>query len=167
MTWITHTVFAYFTSQLFGLSPFAVIGSTSPDWFEDVFGIKEHRGKTHYVIFWFTLFVILFTLYLSTNNTLIYHMLSFTYGGLTHLFLDALTVSGIPLGIYNMRIRIVGIIRTGKLSEWIFLACIFLIFAPLHQAGSLKFGFSKYKELYKQGIIDLREYNERKFKIWE
>ena len=166
MTWLTHTTFAYFTSQLLGLSPFAVLGSTAPDWSEDLFGIKEHRGRTHYIVLWFTAFVIALSLYLTTKNALLFHALSFIYGGLTHLFLDSLTVSGVPLGAYNVRIRITGLVRTGKLSEWVFLACLLIVFVPLHQAGSLKFGFSKYKDLYKEGVIDLREYNERKFKVF-
>ena len=166
MTWITHTTFAYFTSELFGLSPLAVLGSTAPDWTEDLFGIKEHRGRTHYVVLWFTAFIITLSLYLATKNTLLFHALSFTYGGLTHLLLDSLTVSGVPLGAYKTRVRIVGLVRTGKLSEWVFLACLLILFVPLHRAGSLEFGFAKYKELYKKGVIDLREYNERKFKIF-
>ncbi len=167
MTWITHTTFAYFTSSMLGLSPFAVLGSTAPDWTEDLFGVKEHRGLTHHITLWFTAFVIVLTLYLATHHPLLYHLLSFTYGGLTHLLLDSLTVSGVPLGAYNMRIRITGLIRTGQLSEWIFLTCLLIIFVPLHQAGGIKLGFSRYKEIYQQGIIDRKEYNERKLKLWE
>ena len=167
MTWITHTTFAHFTSQLLGLSPFAILGSTAPDWTEDLFGVKEHRGITHYITLWFTLFALTLTLYLTTHHTIIYHALSFTYGALTHLFLDSLTISGVPLGAYNMRIRITGLIRTGKLSEWVFLACLLIVFLPLQQAGSIKLGFSRYKEIYNQGIIDRREYNEGKLKLWE
>ena len=166
MTWLTHTTFAYFTSELLGLSPLAVLGSTAPDWSEDLFGIKEHRGRTHYITLWFTAFIIALSLYLTTKSAILYHALSFVYGGLTHLLLDALTVAGVPLGASNMRIRITGLIRTGQLSEWMFLACLLIVFLPLHQAGSLKFGFSKYKDLYKEEVIDLREYNERKFKVF-
>ena len=167
MTWLTHTTFAYFTSELFGLSPMAVLGSTAPDWSEDLLGIREHRGRTHYVVLWFSAFITALSLYLVLESSLLYHALSFIYGGLTHLFLDTLTVSGVPLGVYNMRIRITGLVRTGKLSEWIFLACLMIVFVPLHQAGSLELGFSKYKELHQEGIIDRREYKERKLKFWE
>jgi len=171
MTWITHTAFAFFSSSLLGLNTYlAVVGSTAPDWFEDLFGIREHRGVSHYLTLWFGAFLLSLIL-LSISNDLIhsfgFYLLSFVFGGLTHLLLDALTVSGVPLGAYRTRIRIGGLIRTGKLSEWVFLSFLVLVFVPLLSSGSLEFGFSKYKKLYEMGIIDKREYLERRFRFFE
>ena len=48
MTWITHTTFAFFGASFLGLNvPLAVVGSTAPDWFEDLFGLREHKGMSH------------------------------------------------------------------------------------------------------------------------
>jgi hypothetical protein len=174
MTWITHTTFAYFVSSLFGLPPApALLGSTAPDWTEDLFGVREHRGKTHYITLWSSAFLLSLVLYLSiphnlpTVKELTLYILSFTFGALTHLFTDSLTISGVPLGTGNIRIRIGGLIRTGKLSEWIFLAIITAIFYPLSLAGNLELGFSKYRNLYSLHIIDRKEYDERKFHLFK
>ena len=54
MTLLTHTAFAGLTAWVFGLNTgIAITGSTAPDWFEDLFGIHEHRGLTHYLTIWF------------------------------------------------------------------------------------------------------------------
>ncbi|NPA40834.1 MAG: metal-dependent hydrolase [Aquificae bacterium] len=165
MTWLTHTFFAGTTAHILGLNPaIAVIGSTAPDWTEDLFGINEHRGITHYLVLWFLALMLTFLLFLS-HAPYSMELLSFTYGSMTHLFLDALTKTGIPL-YGKQRIRIGGLITTGRLSEWLFLALLILFLTPLIKLDA-KLGHSRYKELHKQGIIDRKEYNERKFKLWE
>jgi len=167
MTWLTHGTFAYLTASLLGINPYiAVVGSTAPDWLEDTLGIKEHRGPTHYLTIWVSLFLISLLLAgIKQTTPFGVQLLAFTYGGLTHLLLDALTVSGIPLGVGKTRIRIGGIIRTGKLSEWVFLAITFAVLFPLlHMGASLGFGTAK--ELYEKGIIDLKEYRELRFKLF-
>lgn len=167
MTWLTHTAFAGLTSWIIGLpTSTSILGSTAPDWTEDLFGIHEHRGITHYLVIWFILFLFFLTLRLE-NLFLPYseYLLGFVYGGLTHLFLDSLTKSGIPLGFSKIRVRIGGLITTGKPSEWIFLALILIFLTPLTRLD-VKFGWNKWKDLYQQGIIDEREYDERRFKIW-
>jgi membrane-bound metal-dependent hydrolase YbcI (DUF457 family) len=165
MTWITHTTFAYLTSSLLGFNPYiASIFSTAPDWAEDIFGIKEHRGITHYVLIWgflFLLSLILFFFKVPFSKEFV----SLSYGGFSHIFLDALTKTGVPV-VKDRKIKIGGIITTGKLSEWVFLALVFIFFTPLH-LGDVKIGFSKWKTYYEKGIIDKREYLERRFKLWE
>ena len=157
MTWVTHTTFSFFLSSIFGLSPISILGSTAPDWTEDLFGVKEHRGRTHYITLWSSAFLISLVVYLYTHWELPYLLLSFNFGALTHLFLDSLTVSGVPLGTGNIRVRIGGLIRTGKLSEWVLLAVMIAVFYPI-QASDIKIGFSKYRELRKVNIIDEKEY---------
>jgi membrane-bound metal-dependent hydrolase YbcI (DUF457 family) len=165
MTWPTHTFFAGTTAHILGLNPaIAMLGSTAPDWTEDLFGINEHRGVTHYLVIWFFALMISFMLFLSHADYSL-ELLSFTYGGMTHLFLDALTKTGVPL-YKGQRIRIGGLITTGKLSEWIFLALLIVFFTPLIKLDT-KLGYSRYKELHQEGVIDLREYKERKFRLWE
>ena len=167
MTWLTHGTFAYLTASLLGINPYiAVVGSTAPDWLEDTLGVKEHRGPTHYLILWVGAFLLsLLLVGIKPVHTFGVQLLAFTYGGLTHLLLDALTVSGIPLGVGKTRIRIGGLIRTGKLSEWVFLALTFAVLFPLVHSGA-SLGFGTARELYEKGIIDLREYRELRFRLW-
>jgi inner membrane protein len=165
MTWITHSAFAGLTSWVFGLDfGLAVLGSTAPDWFEDFFGVREHRGITHWLSLWFVLFVFFLALSVEGFGWAVY-LLSFVYGGLSHVVLDALTVSGVPLGFSKVRVRIGGLVRTGKTSEWVFLALIVIFLSPLVRLD-VKVGYSKWKELYEAGVIDRREYEERRFKIF-
>jgi membrane-bound metal-dependent hydrolase YbcI (DUF457 family) len=169
LTWLTHTTFAYLTACLLGLPPApAILGSTAPDWSEDLLGVKEHRGRTHYITYWSFLFLLTLVLYLGAPNgpakTLFLNLLTFAFGGLTHLFLDSLTVAGVPLGLSRTRIRIGGLITTGKLSEWIFLGLILLILIPVKNAG-LTLGLTNYKELLKRGVIDKREYKEHRWDL--
>ena len=169
MTWLTHTTFAFFSAQFLGLhAGLAVLGSTAPDWFEDLFGLKEHRGVSHYVVLWFFAFVVCLVFYFSHGilKDFGFLALSFVFGGLTHLFLDSLTVSGVPLGVYRTRVRIGGLIRTGRLSEWVFLLFLLVVFVPLWSVGGFEFGFSKAKRLYEMGIIDKREFLERRFRFF-
>lgn len=165
MTWLTHTFFAGTTAHILGLNEtLAMIGSTAPDWFEDFFGIKEHRGLTHYLALWFPAFLLSFLAYLE-QAPLSTQIFSFLYGVMTHLFLDSLTKSGIPV-YKGQRIRIGGLISTGKPSEWAFFLALVIFLTPLMKID-LQIGYSRYKELHQQGIIDFKEYNERKFKIWD
>ncbi len=165
MTWITHSAFAGLTGWIFGLNTgLAILGSTSPDWAEDLFGVREHRGFTHFLVLWFGVFIFFLVLVLEGVNWAMYG-LSFVYGGLSHILLDALTVSGVPLGFSNVRIRIGGLIRTGKVSEWVFLALLLVFLTPLVRLD-IKFGYNKWRELYFQGVLDKREYEERMFRIF-
>jgi len=166
MTWATHTFFAFASANILGLPVIpAVLGSTSPDWSEDFLGIKEHRGITHYVVLWVLAFVLAGGLWLWLRHDVLLWLVAFIYGGLTHLLLDSLTVAGVPLGVGRVRVRIAGLIRTGKLSEWVFLAVLVFAFSPF-LLGGVSLGWGKAWELYNQGVIDKREYLERRFKLW-
>ena len=166
MTWLTHSAFAYLTGTIFGLNPyFTVAGSTAPDWTEDLLGIREHRGITHYVVLWVGVFLFSIILYGSLKTTITFNVLSFVYGGLTHLLLEALTVSGVPLGIGKIRVRIGGLVKTGKLSGWVFLTITFAFLYPIPESGGVFVLFPE-KVLYEKGIIDLKEYRELRFHLW-
>jgi len=167
VTWLTHTTFAYSTAYIIGLNPVvAMIGSTAPDWSEDFLGVKEHRGVTHYLTIWVFGLIVSFTFFfLSPDNLFISAVSSFVYGGFTHILLDSLTVSGVPLGKGNIRIRIGGLIKTGGLSEYVFLIVFIFAVSPFILSGST-FNFYSSKNLYQRGIIDKKEYEELKFKFF-
>lgn len=166
MTWITHSFFAGATSYILGLpvAP-AMLGSTAPDWSEDMFGVKEHRGITHYLAYWLIAFLFSIAVYFAFKNDFLLYIVSFIYGGITHLVLDALTISGVPLGVGRVRVRIGGLIRTGKISEWVFFFVLVIAFAPF-LLSQVHLGFNKASGLYERGIIDRKEYNEMRFKFF-
>jgi inner membrane protein len=166
MTWLSHTAIGVITGEILGLNPILTgLGATAPDWFEDFLGIKEHRGITHYVIIWFPALIIISIIYLIKPEEIIKYILSFVYGGVSHIILDSLTITGVPLGIRDIRIRIGGIIKTGGVSEYIFLVAVILPLLPF-VLGGISIGINDAKGLYEKGIIDKKEYNEMKFKIF-
>ncbi len=167
MTWLTHISFSYTTAYILGLNPFiAMMGSTAPDWGEDFLGIKEHRGITHYLTIWGFGLITGFIMWLFYPDVFFINVItSFMYGGFTHIVLDSLTISGVPLGIGNIRVRIGGLIKTGALSEYVFLGTFLLAIVPFLLSGST-FSFSSSKNLYEKGIIDKKEYEEIKFKFF-
>ncbi len=178
MTWISHGIIAYGLNTFIGLPVAPVIlGSTAPDWFEDFLGVKEHRGATHYLINWIIALILLLVLYSIFKNSYLLYAIGFVFGGLTHLFADSLTVSGIPIAPpkYKLpRIKLLkGMIRTGKPSEYIFtgffVLFIFLVNNALGNQGFTLFSPCQRQgqeqslcELYKAGIIDLKEFQELK-----
>jgi membrane-bound metal-dependent hydrolase YbcI (DUF457 family) len=136
-------------------------------------GVISHptyRGITHYLWLWFLLFVVPLGFWLAGTgsevlDTAFYWLVSFGFGVFSHICLDALTVSGVPLGVGKVRVRVGGLIRTGKISEWVFLALVLLLFTPL-LVFDVKIGINQWGQLYENGIIDRREYEERRFKFF-
>jgi len=165
MTWATHIAFGSIVASVFGLHTFLVmLGSTAPDWLEDLFGLREHRGVSHYVFLWGVAFLVSLFLLLYFGGWALW-LFSFVVGGCSHILLDALTVAGVPLGFGKMRVRIGGLIRTGKQSEWVFLVLLLVAFVPL-KGLNLEIGYSKWKGYYEKGLLDEREFLERKFKLF-
>jgi len=176
MTWISHGIIAYGLNSFIGFPVSTVIlGSTAPDWTEDLFGVKEHRGQTHYLAYWIIAFIILLILYGIFRHQILFYGLGFIFGGLTHLFADSLTVSGIPVAPPKYKIPKIkllkGMIRTGRTSEFIFVGFfvlfIFLVKSSFGGQGLTLFNSCQGQEqslceLYKDGIIDLKEFQELK-----
>jgi len=177
MTWKSHIAIATAVTLPFnplGI-PFAILGSTAPDWSEWVlgfFGISvTHRGATHY------LYVPLIFIFagLFTSDFIFW----FGIGYLTHWFADSLTISGVPISQFdNHRIHFFGgSIRTGEPKEYLFsfgfLLVVFLIVQPTINGlkNTSKYEvfnpyFIQFSELYADKIIDEKSYRDNKFKLF-
>ena len=180
MTWKSHIAIAVATTLPFHseLIPFAVLGSTAPDWSEWVlsfFGINvRHRGATHYLYIPFL--IILSGTFISPFITW------FGVGYLTHWFADSLTISGVPISQQDThRIHFFGgKIRTGEPLEYIvafgFLSVIVGAVQPQledfkddnQDSGYEVFNpyFIQFHKLYDDGIIDEKQLRDNKFKMF-
>jgi inner membrane protein len=190
MTWLSHTSIATAIALPFSPLhiPIIVLGSTAPDWIETLlttFGFEiQHREETHYLTSWLILIVISF--FIDFNNLLFW----FAIGGLSHILEDSLTISGVPFSPYSThRFHLFGgaldessfyKFRTGSIVEYVIAFSILgLVVFFVNPASNFINNYNKsedektynvyyqnYKELYKKGIIDEKEYKELRFKMF-
>lgn len=185
MTWKSHIAIATAITLPFNplYVPFAILGSTAPDWSEWIlhfFGIRvQHRGATHY-------------LYIPILFIVVGAMLDvkpivwFGVGYLSHWFADSLTLSGVPLSQWDShRIHFFGgKIRTGDYQEYIISFGILIVAIIISQSSIININpfvehnqtiyknnnfnpyWIPYAELYEDKIIDEKTYRDNKFKLF-
>lgn len=152
--------------------PVAVAGSTAPDWLEWVYTAAtrrriKHQAATHYVAAW--LFGLLFGLFVWDWH---HALAAFCAGGLSHVFCDALTAQGVPLGWWSdRRFHLFGgRLRTGMMGEYwvagaVVAACFGLALLTRHWGGG---GYSPFfydwAGFYNEGLIDPKEWKENRFR---
>lgn len=175
MTWKSHIAIATAVTIPFNPMgiPFAILGSTAPDWSEwilKLFGHHvEHRGATHYLIV--PLAIIGLSFIIDYHNFLFW----FGIGYLTHWFADSLTVSGVPLSP-NAKHRIHffgGKFRTGDPIEYgisfgLLLVVLLIVKPDLDQIEEeYRYNpyFTEYGKLYDKRIIDEKEYHDKRFRF--
>jgi len=185
MTWKSHGAIALsFTLPFNPVAIFpATIGATAPDWLEYIikavgFDI-EHRGITH---LWIVGLIFILISFLWDYNGFLFW---FGIGYLSHLFADAMTITGVPCIVLNHRIHFFNSpFTTGHAGEYIFSFTMLGLSILIFGVGSLgemldnrhqelpsknkdfKVYQMSYKELYENGIIDQKEYLERRFKFF-
>jgi len=174
MKWVNHiaiggALVAPFKPELV---PVAVLGATAPDWLEylsEFMGNKiKHRTTTHYVSSW--LAGCAFSLLLFDWN---YILFGFFLGGLTHVFCDAMTVSGVPFSQWSRSNFHLfgGRLRTGNYSEYVVAGAVCLIMfgvaTQLRPANStfIPFFFNWY-ELYQKGDASAYELKTNRLKFF-
>jgi len=168
MKWFAHSVVAGSTAAIIAppLVPAAIAGGTAPDWFEWIVKATgtpiEHRGPTHYLSHWAIASVI----------SIFIHPIAaaFCLGGLSHILLDAMTVSGVPASPWSQqRMHLFGgRFRTGEPGEYIFsLVWGIICFAMATTMLSSEFMpfFYNWSELYDSGLIDGSEWKLNRFKL--
>ena len=99
MTLISYMTITYLLSCLLNLNPvLTVIGSIFPDLIEIPFSLK-HRKETHEIFFTSLFTFAIFFLFpkIFENSLLLNYLKAFILGYFSHIFLDALTVSGVYL----------------------------------------------------------------------
>ena len=85
-----------------------------------------HRGTTHWFGWWLAVCVAAFALSPSSLGALGRDaLLGLGFGGLSHVLLDMLTPSGVPLTPFSRQNKLsLKLCSTGSLGEYCFLACV-------------------------------------------
>ncbi|MDR1360003.1 MAG: metal-dependent hydrolase [Deltaproteobacteria bacterium] len=137
MKWVTHQAGALAAALTLKADPTLsaglVFGAVLPDLAEHLLSrgdkslfLRIHRGFLH----WFGLYLALLVLVqgLSLPPTTLLALDGLLLGACSHLLLDALNPSGIPLFPFsrNPRLRL-PLVSTGSLGEWCFLAGLLLL----------------------------------------
>ena len=177
MTWKSHIAIATATALPFNTLyvPFAILGSTAPDWSEWIlkfFGITvQHRGATHYLII--PLIIIAVGIGFALPP-----VVWFGIGYLTHWFADSLTISGVPLSPFDShKIHFFnGRLRTGEPMEYfisfgLLLASLMLVKPNIDlitNQDKYKFNpyYINYGKLHDDKIIDNKTMLENRFKLF-
>lgn len=84
-----------------------------------------HRGASHWFGWWLALFLAALTLNLSALP--VAAAAGVAFGALSHVFLDMLTVQGVPLSPFSRKNRFsLKLCKTGHISEYLFLLLLVL-----------------------------------------
>lgn len=174
MKWVSHIAIGGATCAVAAphLVPLAVLGATAPDWLEWVIkaagGHITHRGATHYAVFWLVFFVATFA-GLDYNGLLA----AFAWGGVTHIFTDAMTITGVPFSpLSDRRFHFFGgRLRTGAPAEYFIAAAVLMVCAALawtlHRNDSdFMPYFYDWGGYYDEGLIDAAEWKKNRFKLF-
>ena len=177
MTWKSHSAIATACALPFAplYVPFAVAGSTAPDWAEWVlkfFGIRvKHRGATHYLY----IPIIIMTIGLISG---LWFLFWFGLGYLTHWIADSMTVSGVPISQWdNHKIHFFGgKIRTGEPIEYFIsfgLLAVAVVFVKptidyitpneIHEFNPY---YINWRKLHEEKIIDNKTMREHRFDLF-
>lgn len=164
MTWPSHIAVGACAAKLLGLNyMLCTLGAVFPDLLEMVAPLRmKHRGISHSLLIWG--FALLFSIFLKL--TFLRDILTGLLIG--HLLMDSLTVSGIPVFDDNSRHITLfgGKLRTGSPSEFAVSGLIVFLTVFLIGPVSLNVERINWHALYKQGIIDKKEFFDNRFKFF-
>ena len=176
MRWISHMAIAGAICAVFNpvAIPAALAGSTAPDWFEMLVRSRnrrvKHRAVTHYLVFW--VFLMLFAQLIFDWRWLLFW---FAFGGASHWFCDALTVTGAPVGWWSDRRMTLfgGKVYTGSPAEYIIAGLTVIVCGAIiwvrggagSGAGFVPF-FIPWADLYQQGVISGHEWRANRFNFF-
>lgn len=170
MKWFNHMIIAGTTTAVVApeLVPVAILGSTAPDWIEwiskSLGNPIKHRTTTHIVMYW--VLGLLFGFLVFDFHGIIS---AFSYGGLTHVLADSLTIMGVPFTPFSdRRFNLLGgRLRTGEAGEYLVAGSIgavcFVLASQLHTVSDFFPFFYGWGDLYQQGIIDGYEWKKNRF----
>jgi inner membrane protein len=163
MTWASHLIIGSATAKLFGLNYFVTaFGAVLPDLAEMVIPQKvAHRGITHSVALWVAALVLSFLQPITVIRDCIIGVM------VGHLLMDSLTVMGVPILDENSR-RITlfgGRLRTASAGEFVVSGVVAFLAFVVFGSMQIETGRTSWKSMYQQGIIDRKEYEEKKWKL--
>lgn len=178
MKWFNHGIVA--TAVTLPIAPyylpFAVAGSTAPDWIEMVLnstksvGYVKHRTITHIVSHWILAASITGFIYFLFSMKLFAVLMWFAIGGLSHVMADMLSGNGVPLTPNSLRpSHLFGArIPCGSPVEYYIaftlLGCSLFAAYYIHGASSEFFPFFyNWAGMYEDGVIDGFEWRKFRF----
>lgn len=137
MKWITHQTGAFLGGLMLGMPwpgiAAAGLGAVFPDIIDQkISGLgatrkkrqkifnQIHRGSSHWIGWWFPLFLLALSLPLPALAR--DAAAGFTFGAVSHVMLDMLTPQGVPVWPFSRQGKIsVPLCATGKAGEYVFL----------------------------------------------
>jgi inner membrane protein len=173
MKWFSHITIAASVAAVVSvpLVPVVILGATAPDWLERVYKLVthgrrlRHRGATHYVAAW--LLGSLFGYFVADYHGI---LTAFCFGGLSHVFLDACTITGVPFSpLSDRRVHIFGgRIRTGDNAEYLVVLVVFMLCAGFaivtrHYTNDFAPFFYDWGGYYQKGLVSGYEWKENRF----
>ena len=169
MKWINHTIVAGSLTAIINplAVPAAIVGGIAPDYLEKMLAVKRHRMETHYAIYWIA--ATLFSIFVYDFYGILFGL---AFGGLTHVIVDALNVTGIPFAPWSQQKSTIfgGKVPFGSPLEYMISFSIFIIscFIIYHTRTTGNFSpfFIHWGELYEEGIIDAYEWRMNRLKIF-
>lgn len=93
--------------------------------------LAGHRGITHAPATWLVLTVVLFAIAALLNPAFHFLVAGLSLGYASHLFLDCLTIGGIPAAWPAKSIKVrytAGLFKTGSIGEHVFIASLVVLF---------------------------------------
>jgi inner membrane protein len=171
MTLISHTLIAVAPTVIINPILIAAVlaGSVAPDMLERFLNVK-HRQETHILIYWLAGAALGAVVALMWGGVFS-HVAAFAFGGLSHVLLDSLTPSGVPLSPLSAnRVHFFGgRVITGSPTEYAITACVValcLVFGGLSGGFDwLPFGWD-YGGYYRKGLIDGHEWRLNRFRFF-
>lgn len=116
----------------------AIVAAKLPDQLERFIPGVKHRGLTHIAIFWILATATLFFIYHAGQTAQVKLtreqfittsvFLGIALGGLLHIAMDFMSISGVPL-FHSNKMYALKIYRTGGMSEYLVLCVIFVLAA--------------------------------------
>lgn len=171
MKWISHLAIAVAPVALISPSLMAATaaGAIAPDALERVINAK-HRQGTHILIYWVIASLTALMLAFAVGGWA-WHGAALMLGGLSHILLDSLTPTGVPLypgGLARVHF-FGGRVVTGSMTEYAITAVVVaLTFAAWKATGGvawLPFGWD-WAGYFDRGLIDGHEWRLNRFRFF-
>ncbi len=160
MTWASHIMVGAATAKIFGLNYLlTTLGAVLPDLVEILSRKMTHRGISHSVLISIAALVILW------SSPIRDAWIGVVFA---HLFMDSLTIMGVPLlDERSRRITVFGgKLRTASAGEFVVSGIIAFVAFFILGSFSLDTERRNWTELYKEKVIDRQEYYNNRFKFF-
>lgn len=171
MKWFSHIAIASAPAALINpiLIASVATGAIAPDALEKLIRTK-HRAETHILIYWLIGSIAALIAAFSIQSWTV-HIAGLMLGGLSHILLDSLTPTGVPLAPYSAaRVHFFGgRVVTGSVTEYAIAVCVIaiclLIWKMTGGVAWLPIGWD-WAKYYENGLIDGFEWRQNRFRFF-